>query len=265
MHLFGFDLTLWQVIVLAIVSFLIGFSKTGVIGLGVVITPLLVSAFPTGLSLGFVVPLSIAGDALTIAKYRHKVVLRPLLKALPWGVVGTLFGWRVAAALARAYGSEADAKLRVLIGFLMLAVVLLGFYVARHPRMAMSKNDPAAAPRVRSWYAASLGAFAGSVGMLTNSGGSIWGVYFSSLGLEVKEIIGTVVWCYIIVALVKMPLSANLGFLNANTLLLNLLLTPIVVIGVLIGPSFSSRINKDKFGSITRIIALLGSLYMIAF
>ena len=265
MHIFGFDLTLWQAVVLVVVAFLLGFSKTGVIGLGVVMTPLLVSAFPTGLSLGFVVPLSLLGDSLAIAKYRHKVVLRPLLKALPWGIAGTLFGWQIAAALARAYGPAADGKLRVLIGFLMLSVVLLGFYIARHPRMAMAQKTPEGAPRVRSWYAASLGSFAGIVGMLTNSGGTIWGVYFSSLGLEVKEIIGTVVWCYAIIALVKMPLSANLGFLTLNSIYLNLALTPIVVAGVLVGPSFSSRFDKAKFGTLTRTCALLGSLYMILF
>lgn len=267
MEFLGFSLTAWQITALVLGAFITGFSKTGIIGSGIVLTPLIASAFPAGIALGFVVPLSIASDLATMARYRHKVMVRPLLKALPWGLFGTLVGWWIAGFIGRSYGAEAERYLRTLIGILMGIVVALGFYVARNPGLALGKPsaDAAESPGVKTWYAASLGTFAGMVSMLTNSGGPIWGVYLSSLGLEVKEIIGTVVWCYFIVALLKVPLSANLGFLGSDTLLLNLFLLPVCLTGVFVGGTMSGRFSKRAFGLTVRVLAALGSLYMIFF
>ena len=271
MEVFGMHLTPWQITAVVLGAFITGFSKTGIIGSGIILTPLIASTFPAGTALGFVVPLSIASDLVTMARYRHKVMVKPLMKALPWGLLGTVGGWWIAGAIGQTYGNAADAYLRTLIGVLMGVVVALGFYVARNPDIAMGKRrdgddaDNPEQPKVKTWYAAALGTFAGMVSMLTNSGGPIWGVYLSSLGLEVKEIIGTVVWCYFIVALLKVPLSANLGFLDGNTLRLNAILLPITILGVFVGGTMSGKFSKKTFGVIIRVLAALGSLYMILF
>lgn len=268
MHLFNYDLTIWQVIAIVAAAFAAGVSKTGVIGLGVLITPLAASVFPAGLSLGFMLPLYILGDVITLTRFRRKVMWDPLLKALPWGIAGTLFGWWVARLLAATYGKEADDRLRTLIGILMAAVVVLSYYVSRHPGMARGAKSETAdgtirPGRVRRWYATVLGAFAGVLSMLTNSGGPIWGLYLSSLGLEVKEVIGTAVWCYFVVAVIKLPLSANLGFMDWNSLQFNLILAPLTVAGVLMGGMLSSRFSKETFSRITQCLAVFGAAYMI--
>ncbi|MCC8189365.1 MAG: sulfite exporter TauE/SafE family protein [Planctomycetes bacterium] len=261
MTIFGLELTLWQAVTAGLGAFILGFSKTGIIGIGIVLTPLLASGFGAGPALGFVVPLSLLGDIVAIVRYRQKVSMGPLVKALPWGVLGTLAGWRLAAAIAAAYGTGAEPVLRRLIGILMAVVVALGWYVARHPALAL--GPAGGRGKVRTWYAACLGTFAGLVSMLTNSGGPIWGVYLASLNLEVKEIIGTVVWCYLVVSALKIPLSASLGFLTADTLRLNALLAPLLVAGVLFGGVVSGRLDKRHFGGIVRVLAAAGSLYMI--
>ena len=72
-------------------------------------------------------------------------------------------------------------------------------------------------------------------------------------------------WCYFLVALLKVPLSANLGFLNGNTLLLNLVLAPITIAGVFAGSLMSGKFSKKTFGTVVRVLAACGSVYMIAF
>lgn len=266
--IFGFDLTYAQLAVLLVCAFAAGFTKTGVIGLGIIITPLMASVLPAGLALGFMLPMYVAGDVAAIARYRSRVMWRPLGLALPWGVAGTLAGWRLAAFIGERYGEAADGRLRTLIGFLMAAVVCLNWYVSRHPELATSRpsgGEGDGRGEVKRWYAALLGSFAGLVSMLTNSGGPIWALYFASLGLEVREVIGTSVWCFFLITVLKIPLSANLGFLNANTLKFALLLVPLTLAGVGAGSLLSGRLDKKTFALITRTLAACGAVYMIAF
>ena len=268
MELFGMHFTVWQCVVLVVCSFGAGFTKTGIIGLGIVMTPLMASAFPSGMALGFMIPLYILGDVLTLLTFRRKVLWRPLLRALPWGIAGTVAAWWFTGVLLARLGEGADSVLRTVIGVLMVGVVLLGVYVSRHPDLAMGKNASESQRRrgnVRVWYGAVLGTFAGMISMLTNSGGPIWGLYLSSLGLQVGEIIGTAVWCFFVVTLVKIPLSANLGFLNADTLLLNLILCPLTVAGVITGKRVSGFFGKDMFGKLIQGLAFLGAVYLILF
>lgn len=275
MELFGFTLSVPQFVALVAVAFAAGFTKTGIIGLGIIITPVMASIFSVGTALGFMIPLYILGDIVALTRYRQKVMWRPLLKALPWGIAGTLFGWRLAAHVNSVFGPESESRLRVLVGVLMGMVVFISWYVARHPEVAMPGKAPAGpatesgriarAGGVRYWYAILLGGFGGLVSMLTNSGGPIWAMYLSSLGLEVKEVIGTAIWCFFTVTLLKIPLSANLGFLDLNTMKFNLLLAPVTVAGVFVGGLVSGKFSKKTFGTIIQVLAAVGSLYMILF
>ncbi len=269
MHeVFGFHLSTAQIVVVAVAAFLAGFSKTGIIGLGIVITPVTVSLFSAGTALGFMIPLYILGDIVAIARFQRKVTWRPLLKALPWGVAGTLAAWQLAKYINRNFGHDADDFLRIMIGVLLLVIVALSVYVSRHPELATASKTASGrinTGKVRMWYAAMLGSFAGFVSMMTNSGGSIWAMYYSSLGLEVREIIGTSVYCFFAVTLLKIPLSANLGFLNWNTLQFNLVLAPLTIAGVLTGGLLSKSFSRKTFGAIIQVLAIIGAAYMIFF
>lgn len=270
MQIFGVDFSIAQIAALVISAFLAGFTKTGIIGLGIIVTPLMASVFPAGASLGFMLPLYLLGDVISIIRFNRRVLWRPLLKALPWGMVGAVGGWWIAGVITRAFGDGADRFLRTLIGCIMGSIVALSYYVSRHPEL-VSATDGSARMRavrkgeIKSWYAAFLGSFAGFASMLTNSGGPIWGLYFSSLGMEVKEVVGAGVWCFFIISLLKIPLSANLGFLNTQGLLLNLLLAPLTVLGVVLGARVSGRYSKETFGRIIQVLAAFGAVYMILF
>ncbi len=266
MHqLFGYSLSTVQLVVVGVVAFMAGFAKTGIIGLGIVITPVMAGLFSAGTALGFMLPLYILGDIVALLRFRRRILWRPLMKALPWGIAGTVLAWYVAGEIARRYGADADDTLRTVIGVLMAVVVILNIYVGRHPEMAMSKSArlDKSTTRVRTWYGALLGSFAGFVSMITNSGGPVWAMYFSSLGLEVREVIGTSVYCFFIVTLVKIPLSAQLGFLDWHTLQFNLVLAPLTIAGVYVGTLVSGKFSKKTFASIIQVLAIAGALYMI--
>lgn len=265
MNILGMDLTIPQLAVLLFCAFLGGISKTGIIGLGIVITPLMASVFPAGRALGFLLPVLFMADITSIIRFNRQIPWKPLLRAIPWGILGTIIGWLVARLIVRHYGEGADRVLRLVIGTILGLVVVLGYYVSRNPSFAMGKGEEGLeeSDEVKRWYAGALGLFSGFAGMLTNSGGPVWATYFSSLDLEVKEVIGAGVWCLFIITFVKMPFSVSLGFMNAQTLTLNLLLAPLTVLGMVAGSRIAGRYSKKAFARIIRTLAACGAVYMI--
>lgn len=265
MNILSMELTVPQLLVLLFSAFLGGFSKTGIIGLGIIITPLMASVFPAGRALGFLLPVLFMADITSIVRFNRQVPWKPLLRAIPWGIVGTVFGWLVARLIVRHYGDGSDRILRLVIGSIMGLVVALGYYVSRNPSFAMGKGEGGMerSDEVRHWYAGVLGLFSGFAGMLTNSGGPVWATYFSSLDLEVKEVIGAGVWCLFIITFVKMPFSVSLGFMNAQTLAVNLLLAPLTVLGMATGSRVAGKYSKKAFARIIRTLAACGAVYMI--
>lgn len=267
MELFGSHLGAAQITVLLICAFLGGFAKTGIVGMGIVITPLLASVFPAGTALGLMLPLFLAGDILSIVRFNRKVPWRAVLAALPWGAAGTIIGWAVALCIDSRFGSDADRVLRIAIGILMGLVVAISAYLARHPeritRRIPADQPDAPPPGVSTLYTASLGLFSGFANMLTNSGGPVWAVYFSSLDLEVREVIAAGVWAIFVCSLIKMPLSAHLGFFNVGYLGINLLLMPVLVLGLLTGRKIAGRYSRETFARIIRCLAACGAGYMV--
>jgi uncharacterized membrane protein YfcA len=269
MHLFGMEVTVWQALALALSAFLSGFAKTGIVGIGSLITPILASAFPTGIALGLLLPLQLFTDLCIIFVMKRRPLWRVLKKTVFWSVVGIFAGWQTAKYVNDAFGPEADARLRLLVGMVMAAVVALSFYVSRHPGIAMSARpgpgseppDPASA---RTWYTAFLATFGGMASMLTNSGGPIWAMYYSSLGMEVQVVINTSAWSYFIMNSLKIPLSTSLGFLDWNMQKITLILVPVTAAGLFAGAAASRKFSKKSFGLVVRVLAACGAAYMIA-
>ena len=86
------ELTVSQMIQGAIAAFLTGFSKTGVVGLGVLIVPLMASVFPAKASTGALLPMLIFGDLFAVAWYRQHAQWRILARILPWVLPGLALG-----------------------------------------------------------------------------------------------------------------------------------------------------------------------------
>ncbi|HQI28232.1 MAG TPA: TSUP family transporter, partial [Sedimentisphaerales bacterium] len=97
---------------------LVGLSKTGIPGLGILMTPLMAMAFPleylresTGILLGML----ILGDLFAAGYYRQHAEWRYVLRLLPPAFAGIVAGW-----LAMGYVS--DAQLQRIIGVIILGL-----------------------------------------------------------------------------------------------------------------------------------------------
>ena len=243
-------LTVSQMIQAAIAAFLTGFSKTGVVGLGVLIVPLMADVFPAKASTGALLPMLIFGDLFAVAWYRQHAQWRVLARILPWVLPGLVLGY---VALKHT-SSEA---LGHGMGWLILLLVVLEIVRKRGGEWLEERL-----PHVW-WFSALMGTLAGFTTMVGNLGGPIATVYLLSMGLEKREFIGTGAWYYLIGNLAKVPFSAGLGLITARSLLFDLETAPIILIGAVVGILTFRLIPQKWFNRAVLLLAALAALKLL--
>ena len=82
------------------------------------------------------------------------------------------------------------------------------------------------------------GTLGGFTTMVANAAGPVMSMYFLAARFPVKEFLGTAAWFFAIVNVSKVPFSIGLGLITVPSLLLDLVLVPAVVVGVLLGVGF---------------------------
>ena len=97
------------------------------------------------------------------------------------------------------------------------------------------------------WFAWGMGLIAGITTMLANAAGPIFALYALAVALPKFEIVGTSAWFFFIINSFKVPFSLGLGLIHGQTLLLNLVLSPVIVAGVFGGRWIITRIPQRMF------------------
>jgi uncharacterized membrane protein YfcA len=241
-------LTLAQWAVLAVAAFFLGLSKTGLPGAGILAIPFIAAVIPAKASTGLVLPMLIVGDLFAVAWYRRHAEWFHLVRLLPYAVLGILIGWKIMSHIS-------DAQLRPLIGIIIL--VLLGLHVWRSRSAA-----EAPAPKSR-WVPATLGLSAGITTMLANAAGPIMTIYLMTMRLPKTAFIGTGAWYFLIVNVLKVPLSAQMGLITPASLWINLALSPLIIVGSLLGIRIANRLPEKLFGRFVLALAALGAIKLI--
>jgi len=246
------ELTALEIALAAGAALLVGFTKTGVPGLGIVIVPLLVSVFGGKPAMGVLLPMLFFGDFFAIAYYRRHAQWSILVKLLPWVAAGLVLGY---LALARVTSEQ----LGTLLAGLVLVLVALkaiqsvgGGWLEEH------------LPR-RWWFSALAGVLAGFATTVGNVAGAITGIYFLSMGLQKHGFMGTGAWFYCIVNASKIPLYLNLGLITTSTLAFDVRLAPLVVLGAVIGFPAFKRIPQKWFDRAVLGLAALAALRLLFF
>ena len=93
-------LEMWQWALGALGAFLVGLSKTGLPGLGILNIAIFALAFPARESVGLVLLILICGDIVAVSSYRRDASWPHLLRLFPWAAAGIVAGY---VALANAW------------------------------------------------------------------------------------------------------------------------------------------------------------------
>jgi hypothetical protein len=241
----------------ALAALIVGLSKTAIPGAGLLATPLVAIVFDGRQIAGATLLILLTADVFAVRWYRRHTrwdLLRPLA---PW--VG--LGYVVGAWFFIAVGSG-GRTLDITMGVTILSMVLLqGFRMIRRLQPAESSHRAAA-------FYGSTGGFATFV---SNNAGPILNTHLLRLGLGKEELVGTSAWFYFVANLSKLPFYLALGwwasggpFFTAETLKFDLLLVPVVVVGVLLGRRIFSIVPTQLFVVIVLVLAGAASVKLLA-
>lgn len=251
-----FEFEAWQWVALGAGAFLIGLTKTGLPGLGILVVTLFALAMPPKVSTGAILPLLLVGDLFAVSYFRRRADWRSLLRLVPATVVGVYVGYRALAVLDNRQVGRLIGG--IIVGLMMLQVVReRGSTWRQHPpgplllqplfRILGRCSQALTAEGVphRWWFAASFGMAAGFTTMVSNAAGPITIVYLLAVGLPKVTFMGTAAWFYLLINAFKVPFSGKLGLINAESLWFNLKLAPVVVVGAVFG-TFALRWVPEK-------------------
>jgi uncharacterized membrane protein YfcA len=226
-----------------------GISKGGLAGLGLLHVAIFAFLFGARDSTGIVLPMLIVGDICAVTALHQHARWDYVRRMLPPACIGIVIG----AWLMR---SVNDSVFRPVTGWIILSLALL--QLARTLSPEWFGNVPH-----NRWFTLGMGLLAGVTTMLANAAGPIFALYALAVALPKFEIVGTSAWFFFIINAFKVPFSLGLGLIHGQTLLLNLVLSPVIVAGVFGGRWIINRIPQRLFDEFLLAFAALAALRLI--
>ena len=101
--------------------------------------------------------------------------------------------------------------------------------------------------------------------MLANAAGPVFWLFLIAIGLPKKEFVGTAAWFFLLLNVIKIPFSWNLGLIRTDTLALNFLLLPGIFLGLIAGTAIAKRIRQRDFEAAIIVLAALAGLNLLLF
>ena len=243
------DLTTAQWLLAIIAALGIGISKSGFAGVSLVHVLVMAHIFGDRLSTGVVLPMLVAGDICAVLAFKRHAIWKYVVRTLPIAFVGVAVGtWLMTLVPESAY--------KPFIGWTVFTLVVL--QVWRMWKPAMFETVP------HSWpFAAAMGMMAGITTMMANAAGPVMGLYFLAVGLPKYQLTGTSAWFFLLINVYKIPFSASLGLIHAQTLLFNAVLVPAIVIGLFLGRWLLAHVPQRLFDGLILAFAAVAALLRI--
>jgi uncharacterized membrane protein YfcA len=234
---------------LAIAAFGIGITKSGFSGVSLVHVLIFAYVFGAKASTGIVLPMLIAGDTMAMLMFGQHADWRYVRKMFPPAIVGVLAAWLLMDVMSESY-------YRPTIGCIILGLAVM--QLAKMFREAWFTHIPHSA-----WFAWVMGVLVGITTMLANAAGPVYGLFLIAIGLPKKEFVGTAAWFFLLLNLIKIPFSWNLGLIHTDTLLLNVVMLPGIYIGLVAGSAIANRIGQRDFEAAIIVLAACAGIYML--
>jgi uncharacterized membrane protein YfcA len=243
------DLTTAQWALAALGALSLGVAKAGFAGLSLFHVMVFALLFGARESTGIVLPMLLIGDIFAIAVYRRRARRDYLRRMLPPACVGIVS----AALLMRGLSA---AAYKPLIGWMILTLCVLQF-------IRMLRADLFGELPHGHAFAWTMGLLAGATTMLANAASPIMTIYFLAVGLPKLEFVETAAWFFFIINAFKVPFSAGLGLIHPGTLKFNLILSPAVLLGFLIGGWLIRRVPQRLFDGVLMVFAAVAAFRLI--
>jgi uncharacterized protein len=233
---------------LAVVAvILLGLSKGGFFGLGVMALPLMSLEVPPMQAAAIILPTVLAQDALTVWTYRRDWSAWNLRVMIPSIAAGIAIAGLFAASLTAAH-------VRLAIGLIAGAFVLRHWLGSRFDRLQ---------PKPNALTGALFGGLGGFTTMLANAGGPAWQMHLLPQKLDKLTYVGTFTILFAASNILKIPAYGALGQLTQENLTIGLLLLPVAVAANYAGIWLVRRTPAELFFRIAYVLMFVISIELI--
>ena len=243
----------------ACAAILVGFSKTGVPGSGILVVPLMAAVFGGRMSVGTLLPMLLFADLFAITWFRAFARWEQLKKLLPYVAVGMVLGVALLWKLGEMAGTK--DRLNPIIGGMVL--LMLGVHLLRN-RLGEHLGPQSHGATIYS------GVVAGFSTTVSNAGGPVMSIYLTGLGLPKEQFMGTTAWYFFLVNLTKLPLylaltalTPNQPFMTKSGLLFDVIACPLILVGVYAGRWLLPHLRQTHFDVLVLVLAAIAALKLL--
>jgi uncharacterized membrane protein YfcA len=193
-------------------------------------------------------PVYLVSDVVGLWIYRHSFSRRNLAILIPAAAIGVFIGWLLA-------GRTDENMVRVIVG-----CVGLTFLVMRQWSRLSGQRDPRPAdiPRGLIW-----GSVSGFTSFVSHAGGPAFQLYVLPQQLPKLTFAGTSTILFAIINLMKVPPYLSLGLIEWGDLRTVAVMSPVAVLGALVGYRLIKLIPQRAFYIIVELALLLISVNLI--
>ncbi len=225
-----------------------GFSKFSIGGMGLIILPIVMLAFPGPEALGIVIPMYLVTDVLAIYMYRQNINWAVLTRLLPLAFIGIVTGgWWLS-------GIDAG-QFTLMLGLTIIAILVLGIWldyqstnIMKHPLVI---------------YATGL--VAGFISLIANAAGPLLSLILIEQKLSKEAYVSTRAWAFFIINLAKLPTLYFLELISWETTIISMQCLPGLLIGAGIGYYVLRRLNLKQFKWLIRGMAMIAAVKLLVF
>ncbi|MGP5626654.1 sulfite exporter TauE/SafE family protein [Brachybacterium alimentarium] len=259
-------------------ALVVGLSKTAMPGGGTIAVGVFALALPAKESTAALLLLLMVGDATALWVYRREPDVRTLVRLIPSVLLGIVLGTVFFATV----GGD---TVRTTIGVILLVLIAVTVWRRRSARVKKAGPVPSATPAGDPSGAspatatpvpapapsgpgvaisrAGYGVLGGFTTMVANAGGPVMSMYFYAMRMPVLTFLGTSAWFFAIVNVIKLPFSAGLGLITRDTLVMDLTLVPLVLIGAYCGAKIARRIPQGVFEKLILVLTVVSALALL--
>ncbi len=244
----SFQLNILQWVAFCFAAFLLGLSKSGIKGIGIIIVVILAFVFGEKTSTGILLPMLIFADIFAVVYYNKHVQWHFIKKLLPAMVVGVLVGVWVGNDIS-------ETLFKRIMAIIIIGSVFIMFYMENRRTASVPTNKV---------FSNGTGFLAGFTTMIGNLAGPVSDIYFLAMRLPKNEFIGTAAWLFFIINVFKLPFHIFIWkTISYETLLLNSVLIPVVTLAFFLGAYLVRLISNVNYRRFVLIVTALGGVIML--
>jgi len=244
------DLVFYVVVAVAVT--ILGLSKGGFAGIGMVSTPLVAAISDPLTAAALMLPVMMVQDPVAVFLYRRSFDGALLRRLIPGAALGVLLAYVLAASVP-------EWAVQAVLGVVSLVFALWQLRVFRR-----GIPEQPVAPRFDRLLGFAAGAGSGFSSAIAHAGSPPFQIYVMPRHLAKEVYVGTSVMFFAATNAMKIPSFAALGLFRPDLLAISALYLPLAVFSSWLGVRLVRYVDLRRFNLIITLILLVIALALIA-